>query len=192
LLLGRRPVEGITSDNIKQKHIDIFDPSSYENMLSGFDVAICTLGVGQPSKMSKEDFAKIDKQAVADFAKACKNVGVHHFELLSFVGIHSKSSSFYLRTKAELVDELKGLNFNRLSIFQPSMILTPKNRYGFLQGLTLLDWPLFHPILFGNLKKFRGVKVSVLGKAIASNIFTNSEGFEMLDWKDFQDLIIRY
>ena len=72
------------------------------------------------------------------------------------------------------------------------MILTPKNRYGFLQGLTLLVWPLFHPILFGNLKKFRGVKVSVLGKAIASNIFTNSEGFEMLDWKDFQDLIIRY
>lgn len=70
-LLGRRDLEGITSDKVQQHHIDIFKPESYSSLLSGHQVAICTLGVGQPSKMSKEQFIKIDKDAVYDFAKAC-------------------------------------------------------------------------------------------------------------------------
>jgi hypothetical protein len=36
--------------------------------------------------MSKEDFVKIDKNAVLDFAIACKNEGVSQFSLLSSVG----------------------------------------------------------------------------------------------------------
>jgi len=61
--------------------------------------------------------------------------------LLSSVGISPKSKSFFLRTKGELVEALKALNFERLSIFMPSMILTPTNRYGFSQALTLAVWP---------------------------------------------------
>ena len=68
--------------------------------------AICTLGVGQPSKMSKEEFLKIDKQAVLDFAVSCKNNGIKHFQLLASVSINANSSSFYLRSKGELVEWL--------------------------------------------------------------------------------------
>ena len=52
--------------------INIFSPSSYMKYLPGHTTAICTLGVGQPSKISKEDFIKIDKKAVIDFAKAVR------------------------------------------------------------------------------------------------------------------------
>lgn len=97
-LLLRRPVPNIESTLLQQKKIDVLDPSSYVEFLKGHDTAICTLGVGQPTKMSKEDFLKIDKLAVLDFARACKNVGIGHFELLASVGINPESSSFYLRT----------------------------------------------------------------------------------------------
>jgi len=195
-LLGRRPVSNISAEYVSQYKIDIFNPNSYADILTDFDVAICTLGVGQPSKMSKEEFIKIDKLAVIDFAKACKKSGIRHFELLSSVGIDSKSFSFYLRTKGELVNELESLQFDRLSIFQPSMILTPKNRYGILQGILLLTWPLLNPILLGSLKKYRGIKVDKLGKALAKNIFQMKKdlpaaqrkaGFEVLTWKEFQE-----
>ena len=150
-LLGRRPVPDIAATHVHQHKIDIFKPASYADHITGHQVAICTLGVGEPSKVNREDFSKIDKQAVIDFAKACKNAGVTHFELLSSVGISVDSRSFYLRTKAELVEELKVLNFDRLSIFQPSMILTPKNRYGFLQGLTLVLWPIISSLFLGGM-----------------------------------------
>jgi uncharacterized protein YbjT (DUF2867 family) len=185
-LLGRSPVVGIDGDHVSQHKIDIFSQDTYRNLISGHTTAICTLGVGEPSKTSKEDFIKIDKTAVLDFAKACKAGGVKHFELLASVGISADSSSYYLRTKGELVEELKALDFERLSIFEPSMILTPTNRYGMLQGILLVVWPWLHPLLMGGLKKYRGVKVEQLGQAMARNIMKETTGYEVLRWEDFQ------
>lgn len=187
-VLGRRSIPDVSDKKVYQKEINIFDPNSYQELLPGHTTAICTLGVGQPSKISKDDFLKIDKLAVIDFATACKKAGVGHFELLGSVGANAKSSSFYLRTKGELVNELQALNFERLSIFQPSMILTPTNRYGLSQGIILKVWPLLKPLLIGGLRKYRGIKVDILGKAIAANILSDNKGMETLHWDDFNRL----
>ena len=152
-LLGRAPIPDIENSIVHQHKIDIFNPSSYESFVQNHEKAICTLGVGQPSKISKEQFIQIDKKAVIDFAIKCKEAGVNHFQLLASVGISAKSSSFYLRIKGELVEELKALNFERLSIFQPSMILTPTNRYGFSQAVTLAVWPIISPLFIGKTRK---------------------------------------
>lgn len=190
-LLGRRPVPGMPTDRVSQHEVNIFKPETYTDLVPGHDAAICTLGVGQPSKVSKDDFLKVDKLAVIDFAKACKAGGVKHFELLASVGIGADSSSFYLRSKGELVEELKALDFERLSIFQPSMILTPTNRYGFMQGLTLAIWPVIDLLLIGGLRKYRGIKVADLGGAIAHNVFTKGNGQEFLVFDDFQGLNLK-
>lgn len=187
-LLGRRDIKDLNYENIYQYRADIFQPSSYAAYIANHEVAICTLGVGEPSKISKEEFIKIDKNAVLDFAKLCKQSGVQHFQLLSSVGINHKSSNFFLRTKGELVHELKKLNFERLSIFQPSMIITPTNRYGFTQALVLTFWPIIDKLFWGGLKRFRGIKVEDLGKAIALNIFKKGEGNEYLTWLDFKKI----
>ncbi len=184
-IFGRKPIPNINVDFVQQHLINVSDISTYQNYLEGHTVAICTLGVGQPSKMSKKDFVKIDKTAVFDFAKECKKAGVNHFELLSSVGINPKSTSFYLRTKGELVEDLKALNFERLSIFQPSMILTPTNRYGIAQAITLKVWPLLKPLLIRSLRKYRGISVKVLGQAMAKNIFNKGEAYEILQWDQF-------
>jgi len=187
-LLGRRPLENITDDFISQHTIDIFEPSSYQHLLVGHQTAICTLGVGQPSKISKAQFLKVDKTAVLDFANACRQAGVKHFQLLCSVGANDQSRSFYLRTKGELESGLKALGFEQLSLFQPSMIFTPTNRYGFTQGLTLRLWPLLNFILLGPLRKYRGIKVELLGKAIANNILIDQAGVKILHWDEFISL----
>ncbi len=184
-LLGRRPLPDITGNFVHQHNIDISNPTSYLELLPGHHIAICTLGVGQPSKISKDDFVKIDKLAVLDFASACKKAGVRHFEILASIDANLNSLSFYLRTKGELVNELKALDFERLSTFQPSMILTPTNRYGLSQAIILRLWPLLKPLLLGGLRKYRGIPVEVLGKAIAVNILSNKVGVETLCWDDF-------
>jgi uncharacterized protein YbjT (DUF2867 family) len=188
-LLGRNHISNINVDFVQQHKINISDTSSYQKYLHGHSTAICTLGVGEPSKMSKEEFVKIDKIAVLNFAIECKKVGIKHFELLASVGINPKSTSFYLRTKGELVEGLKALDFDRLSIFQPSMILTPTNRYGIAQAITLKIWPLLKPLSMGSLRKYRGISVNVLGQAMAKNIFNEGESFEILQWDEFYSII---
>jgi putative NADH-flavin reductase len=187
-LLGRKSISTINVDFVQQHKISIFETSSYRDYLPGHNAAICTLGVGEPSKMSKEEFVKIDKIAVLNFAVECKKAGIKHFELLASVGIHPKSKSFYLRTKGELVEELKALNFARLSIFQPSMIFTPINRYGIAQAITLKVWPLLKPFLMGRLRKYRGISVKVLGQAMAKNLFLEGKAYEILQCNEFYSI----
>lgn len=188
LLLGRRNIDVKDESCIEQQIIEIHQPESYASHIQNVDVAICTLGVGEPSKISKEEFIRIDKTAVLNFAESCKNGGVKHFQLLSSVSIDANSRNFFLRTKGELVEELKKLNFERMSIFQPSMILTPTNRYGLSQAIVLAVWPKLNFILQGGARKYRGIKVEQLGKAIANNVWAKGSGLEFLEYDQFINL----
>lgn len=187
-LLGRRPVDDLNSKKVTQHTVDMFDSSSYEACLQGHTTAICTFGVGEPTKVSKAELLKVDKTAVLAFAAACKGAGVRHFQLLGSVGANANSPSFFLRTKGQLEDELKALSFDRLSLFRPSMILTPTNRYGMSQAITLAVWPKLSPLLAGPLRKYRGVKVNTLGRAIAANALEQGRGIETLHWDEIQTL----
>ena len=189
LTLGRRVVELKEPPTyLEQQLIDIHNPASYSDYINDYKIAICTLGVGEPSKISKKDFIAIDKTAVLKFAKVCKEKGVKHFHLLSSIGVDSRSWNYYMRTKGELNEELVKLNFERLSIFQPSMIMTPQNRYGLTQGIALKIWPKLDYILHKGYRKYRGVKVDMLGKSIANNIFVEKTGVEYLQYDDFLKL----
>ena len=190
-LLGRRETslpEGFDKATVKQHVVNIESPDAYAEFVVGHDAAVCTLGVGQPSKMTKAQFVHIDKDAVIAFATICKQSGVRHFELLGAVGADSKSRAFYLRVKGELEEALVALNFERLSLFQPSMILTPTNRYGIQQALTLTLWPGLSRLLIGPLRKYRGVRVEALGAAMAKNLATAGQGVETLHWDQFMAL----
>ena len=186
-LLVRRKIN-IQSDKVTQHIVDVLDPSTYDRFLSGHTIAISTFGVGEPSKMAKDDFVKIDKDAVLEFSTRCKAKGVSHFQSLGSVGIDANLSQYYLKTKGELENGLRDLGFDRLSLFHPSMILTPTNRYGFSQGLTLAVWPYLTPFLLGPLRKLRGIKVDRLGTAIANNLSVNTIGEEILEWDEFEAL----
>jgi uncharacterized protein YbjT (DUF2867 family) len=190
-LLGRREIKLPTSANgkrVAQHVIDIDATDTWAKFVAGHDCAVCTFGVGQSSKVSRATLAHIDKDVVIAFATICKQAGVKHFEMLGAVGANAQSRSFYLRVKGELRDALIALKFERLSLFQPSMILTPTNRYGLSQALTLAVWPTLSHLLVGPMRKLRGVRVETLGAAMANNLATTGQGVETLQWDQFAAL----
>lgn len=187
-LLGRRPFTAFDDPRIAQHIVDVEEPDSYRDLLPGHACAICTLGIGEPSKASRETFLRIDRDAVLAFGEAAAETGVRHFQLLSSVGSDAKSPSFFLRSKGKLEDGLRALRFKRLSLFHPSMILTPTNRYGFSQAVTLAVWPKLSPVLRGPLGKLRGIKVDDLGAAIANNAALAGSGSEVLEVPEIEAL----
>ncbi|HYD81342.1 MAG TPA: NAD(P)H-binding protein [Paucimonas sp.] len=187
-LLNRRRLDLPSDARLRQHVVDVLAPPSYRHLLAGHRAAVCTLGVGEPSKIGKAEFVRIDKDAVLDFARACKEAGIEHFELLGSVGADPGSASFYLRTKGELERDLEALGFARLSLFRPSMILTPTNRYGFTQAMTLAVWPRLNPLLQGSWRRYRGIPVASLGAAMARNLAVPGAGVEVLQWDDFMKL----
>jgi uncharacterized protein YbjT (DUF2867 family) len=125
---------------------------------------------------------------VLDFAKACRAADGQHFELLGSVAADAASRTFYLKTKGELRNAIAALNFARFSTFQPSMILTPTNRYGLNQAITLAVWPVISHLLVGPLQKYRGIRVEALGAAIARNTTTVGQGAEVLHYQQIISL----
>jgi uncharacterized protein YbjT (DUF2867 family) len=192
--IGRRKVDvpaGLDpSHKLVQEAVDLNDPAAYSEYLKGHTHAVCALGLGQPSKVSREEFVHIDRDLVLIIARACREAGVTGFSLLSAVGANAQSSFFYSKLKGQLDDGLRELGFERLRLFRPSMILTPTNRYGSLQGFLLWFWPLLNPVLMGTLSKVRGIRVEELGKAMALSAVTDDEsGVKILHWVDFKALI---
>lgn len=183
-LLGRRKLLGLPQ-KISQNIVDIENTSSYKNFLWNHTIAICTLGVWQSSKVSKEEFIKIDKDVVFNFAKLCKKAWVKHFLLLSSVWADSASWSFFLRTKWELIDAIKELWFEQFSVFKPSMILTPTNRYGISQAVTLAVRPIIDRLFFWSRKQYCGIAVEKLWQSIGEQAFNITTGFHDLTWSDF-------
>jgi uncharacterized protein YbjT (DUF2867 family) len=177
-----------TLSKAREHIVDVLNPATYTQLLPHHDIAICTLGVGQPTKASQEEFTRIDKQAVLDFARACKAAGVKHFTLLGAIAADAESRSFYLRSKGELRDAIAATGFERFTVFQPAMILTPQNRYGFSQAVMLALWPIVSPLLIGSLNKFRGNRVEDLGRAMAQNILKPGRGTEVLHWAEIENL----
>jgi len=186
--LGRRPARPAGHSKLSEHLAEISNPASYEALLAGHDAAICTLGVGEPSKISKEEFRRVDFQYALDFAAACRRQGVRHFSLLCAVGADPRSKIFYLRVKGELEEAIAKLGFDRVSFFRPSMILTPSNRYGVSQAVVLKVWPLLNPLLPGAWRKYRGIRVEELGAAMARNAEGPGSGVEILHWDEIKAL----
>lgn len=188
-LINRRLLEGFNAPRVQEHICDVESPPAYAAQLAGHDCAICCLGVGQPSKVSQAEFIRIDKTAALAFATACKAAGVRHFQLLSSVGADARSHFFYLRTKGELQQAIAALGFERVSFVQPSMILTPTNRYGLVSALFLAVWPALSVLMQGSWRKYRGITVANLGLAIAKNVLNPKQGTQTLQWDEFQSLI---
>ena len=171
------------------QQLDVHDEAALTQAAAGHDALVNLVAILHGTQAAFEHAHVALPQKIVH---ACLAAGVGQVVHVSALGADSLqptlAPSMYLRSKGELQDALKALEFEQLSIFQPSMILTPTNRYGWLQGLTLAVWPRLNPLLQGAWQAYRGVKVSTLGAAIARNVRGKGKGVELLSWPDFQVL----
>ena len=185
--LGRRTPEVRDGEDpagkLRQHVVDLGAPDSYRALLAAHTAAICTLGVGQPTKSTREDVWTVEIDYVLGFAAVCRDAGVRHFSLMTSVGADARSRSYYLRLKGTQEDRVRALAFERTSLFRPSMLITAQNRYGASQALVLAVWPKLDRVLAGPLRRFRSIRVEDLGRAIATNAARDAPaGVELLEW----------
>lgn len=168
-----------------QEHVVDFNKLSEElkPILLDTEVAFSTMGVGQPRKAGKQEFIRVDKELTLEFAKSCREAGIKHLSLLGSVGSDPNSkSNWYLKTKGEVEEELKSLNFERCSIFRPSLLVTKEIRYGLQDRITQF---LFPKISFLFPLPYHEIKVEDLGKCFVKNSEIEKQGFERLEYPDF-------
>ena len=153
---------------------------------AGCGAAFCTMGIGQPRKVPREEFWKVDVEYAGAVARACREAGVRHMSLLGALGANPRSANHYLRVKGTVEERYRSLGFARLSLFRPSVLVTEKLRYGFQDWLTQRLFPLASRVL---PSRFHQIRVGDLARAMRLNAERDGAGAEVLYYDDYLALL---
>lgn len=102
--------------------IDFDKSNEWQNKVTG-DVLFSCLGTTLKQAGSKDAQYKIDYTYQYDFAKIAKQNGVSHYVLISADMANANSKAFYPKIKGELENAVLALNFEKLSIFRPPLLI---------------------------------------------------------------------
>ena len=153
-------------------------PSSLNGIIA--DHGYCCLGTTIKTAGSKERQFRIDHDYVIDFAGACHTAGVTRFAVVSSIGAKASSSNFYLRTKGTMEQNLKRIPFAALFILQPSLLMGKRKERRFGEKAAIFMMKAIGQLMFGSLKKYRGVDASKVAQCMISCIHSSKEGISII------------
>ena len=154
-------------------HVVNFDtPEAWADLLQG-DVAFSCLGTTLAVAGSKEAQWRVDYDYQYAFAQQCKANGVPTFVLVSAAGATAQSKLFYNRMKGALKEAVKKLNFPRLLIFQPSILIRSNNDRG-AENFSVKAIHFLNKI--GLFKRYRPMPTNVLAQRMRREVATATEG----------------
>jgi uncharacterized protein YbjT (DUF2867 family) len=145
--------------------IDFDELDKYADAITG-QALFCCLGTTKAKTPNKEEYRKIDHDYPLQLAQFAKQNGVSQFHLVSSIGANAKSSTFYLKLKGELEEDIRKLNLNTLHIYQPSMLIGDRKEARLAEKILGFIFKIIDPLLVGRLKKYRSIKAITVANAM--------------------------
>jgi uncharacterized protein YbjT (DUF2867 family) len=90
------------------------------------DTVFCAHGTTMKQAGNDEAFIHIDKDMTVEMARQAKAAGVKHFSLVSSAMTSVDSMFLYPRTKAQTIEEIKAIGFERFSVFKPGLLIAER------------------------------------------------------------------
>jgi uncharacterized protein YbjT (DUF2867 family) len=183
--LSRRQTDALgTSPKLAVHVVDLerLEPAARE-FADECEAAFCTLGLGQPSRASFEEFWRVDVEYAGAFARGAAQAGAQHITLLSSVGANAASRTRYLRVKGSAEQMMERSGIPRVSLFRPSLLVTRQIRYGLQDRVTQAVFPIVAPLLPA---RYHQIRVEDLARAMRVNAERPAgAGVEILEYPDF-------
>ena len=189
-LIGNHLLDFILKDNYYQKiklfvrsNIDIKDSrieiiyddfiniDNLKNSIVGDDCFFC-IGTTKKDTPNKNEYRRIEYDIPVNIAKIAKLNSINSFYYVSSMGANSNVSNSYLKNKGEVEDELTKLNFNKLAILKPSLLLGNRKKFRLGERIAQLIMTKLTFIFMGKMKKYKPIKAIDVVKAMI-NIIKN-------------------
>ena len=135
-----RTAPTINHKKLKIHEIDFKDLEKYKDLIKG-DILFSALGTTRKDAGGKDQQYEIDYTYQYEFAKIAAENEVAIYSLVSSVGANAKSFFFYPKIKGALEEAVKKLDFQKIDIFQPPMLIRQPElmRDGEKSGIKILN-----------------------------------------------------
>lgn len=164
IVFTRRPLKS-ESPRVQEILTDFSDLTQMEGHFSGSDV-FCCLGTTIKKAKTKENFRQVDFDLPVAIASIASRKPVHRFVVISSIGASAESRNFYLRTKGEMEQAVRGILGDRAILVRPSLLLGQRadRRTGEILG----KWfsVLLNPFFIGKLARYKSIHASDVARAM--------------------------
>ncbi|XP_057371983.1 oxidoreductase HTATIP2-like [Daphnia carinata] len=157
-VIGRRKLELNEEKfaNVEQNVVDFEHLEDYGSAFEGFGIGYCCLGTTR-GKSGASGFVKVDRDYVVQSAQLAKQAGCKQFHLLTAQGSNKNSWFLYPRTKGEVEEKVAEMEFDKLCIYRPGLLLCDRQESRVLEKVL--------QVTIGSVDRWR--KVSIPTKAVA-------------------------
>ena len=159
-----RSIPEMNNPKVEIIKTDFNNLERYKDKIKGDDCFFC-IGTTKKDTPDKDEYRRIEYNIPVDVAKIAKVNSVNSFFYISSIGANANASSDYLKNKGQVEEELKNLNFSKLAIIRPSLLVG--NRKSFRLG-EIIFTPIMNTLTifaFGSLKKYKPIKIENVVKA---------------------------
>jgi len=168
-----RSAPEINDPKIEIIETDFNNLENHKEDIKGDDCFFC-IGTTKQNAPDKNEYRRIEYNIPVEVAQIAKLNLVNSFLYVSSGFADLKNSGAYLRNKGEVEEGLKKLNFPKLGIMRPSILLgnRKENRVGEKIGIFVMK--MFSPLFLGGLKKTKPIHSEKVAKAmliVAQNDF---------------------
>ena len=183
IAIARRSINNLP-ENVSLLDIN-FDDFLENGSLPFCDHIYICLGTTIKKAGSQSEFKKVDFDYCVSFAKKAREAGATKISLVSSVGANPFAKNFYLKTKGEVEEEIKKIDFQYINIFRPSLLLGRREENRFLEKIGQNLSSFINLFLIGSLRKYKSIKSSNVAYCLAN--YQQSGGIKYLYFDDFNN-----
>ena len=158
---------------------------NFSNQLSG-DLYFCCLGTTIKTARTKENFKKVDLDAVIKFAEIAKKHYAKSFAVISSMGADSNSIFFYNKTKGQMEEAISSLGLTSVSIFRPSLLIGERAEKRVAESLAIKTFHALEVVLPTKLKLSLGTSVDALSSKMLAAAKSMKAGVEILQAQEIE------
>ena len=161
----------------------------YSHLIKGDDCFFC-IGTTKKDTPDKNEYRRVEYEIPIKIASVAKKNNITSFIYLSSLGSTTTTKNIYLKNKGEAEEALKNLNFSRLSIIRPSLMLGYRNKFRLGEFIGQLIFKNLSFLFQGSLKQYRAIDSKNVANAMVyiskndfKDIYFDSSNLENLSKK---------
>ena len=183
IAIARRSISNLP-ENVSLLDINFDDFLENGSLPSCDHIYIC-LGTTIKKAGSQSEFKKVDFDYCVSFARKAREAGATKISLVSSVGANPHTKNFYLKTKGEVEEEIKKIDFQVINIFRPSLLLGRREESRFLEKIGQNLSSFINLFLIGYFRKYRSIKSSNVAYCMAN--CEQNDGVRYFYFDDFNN-----
>tara|TARA_B100001741_G_scaffold69929_1_gene56000 strand:+ start:607 stop:1263 length:657 start_codon:yes stop_codon:yes gene_type:complete len=143
------------------------DIEKHKNLINGDDCFFC-IGTTRKDTPNKKEYRRVEYEIPVNIAKIAKSNSVNSFIYVSSLGANSKSNGSYLKNKGQVEEQLKNLNFTKLALIRPSILLGNRKTFRLGERIGIFLMKNLSIFFFMSLKKYKPIQAEYVARSMVA------------------------